>query len=206
MSSNKSEKAEDAKETQKGGEKAVRASIMTKKGDSGMTDLWNRERVSKDDCRVEAIGQLDTAQAWIGKFYAEMHGANRLVEQRPCLLAVLRSFHDVMASVATPNRAGHLDESRRQRVQFDESLDKLTQNIEQESFAIEQTLPPLREFILPTTVYSVHVARTAVRTAERAVWAVERREKETISHAALRFLNRVSDYLFLLARLLPQIE
>lgn len=216
---------------------AVKASITTKRGDHGQTDLYNGDRVQKTDARIEALGQLDSVQSIVGKLYAEME---QLVGQSPeqtlidddddnndngeigstevssavakrhalqyqlqVLHDVLKALHDAMASVATPPlRSGSgapTDPKRLKRATFDTTL---VTTLEEQSHAMEKWLPKLREFILPISVYSVHVARTQVRTAERWVLRVDAEAPGTVDQAVRRFLNRFSDYLFILARFL----
>lgn len=173
-----------------------------------MTDLWTRERVPKNDCRIEAIGQLDSAQAWIGKFYAEQKVSNSACAIKLCtLFEILRCFHAIMACVALPNRGTDPESSKSVRVEsYIKMLTEHTTVLEEESLELESTLPPLSEFILPICNSSVHIARTSVRTAERAVWTVENLHKGSIHHAATTYLNRVSDYLFLAARAIQEDE
>ena len=149
--------------------------IYTKTGDEGMTSLRNGVRVSKDDPRIEANGEIDMLNSLIGLF----------AEKSPLLTDIQRELMVVMSHVATPDgkenpRPLHCNE--------------LTAQMEQ---AIDAASTPTG-FVLPRGI--VHVARAQCRTAERRLWTVHR--QHPLNESILRMMNRLSDYLFVLANTL----
>jgi cob(I)alamin adenosyltransferase len=166
---------------------ANRISISTRRGDGGQTDGGNGARVSKASAQIQAMGELDELNSWIG--YA------RSLQTDDTLSALLLTVQQDLFAVGTL------------LMRFDRTspeLASLTANInrlEQEIHTLENSLPPLRMFLLPggpPPGSSLHVARAICRRAERSVAALH---SETDSPSqALPYLNRLSDLLFLLAR------
>ena len=167
--------------------------IYTKTGDAGTTGLFGGQRVSKDDLRVEAYGDIDELNAVLGMV--------RSVEMMPrideVLVPIQRDLFALGALLATPDRekmAQHLEKAR-----IDEG------RIAQLEHAIddgEQELEPLRAFILPGGTpksAALHVARTVCRRAERHVVRLQRDVE--LPALTVIYLNRLSDLLFTLARL-----
>ena len=149
--------------------------IYTKTGDEGLTSLRGGQRVPKDDSRIEANGQLDMLNALLGMCSVECR-VESLIKDVQCELMT------VMSHVATPDgeqnpRPLHCDE--------------LTLRMEQ---AIDAAQVPTG-FIIPSGI--LHVARAQCRTAERRLWTVHR--QHPLNPFILRMLNRLSDYLFVLA-------
>ena len=145
--------------------------IYTKTGDLGMTSLRGGLRVEKDDPRIEANGELDMLNALLG-----------LLKSNELLDNVQRELMVVMSHVATPDgevnpRPLHCDE--------------LTARMEQ---AIDAASAPTG-FVVPHGL--LHVARAQCRTAERRLWTVHR--EHPLNPSILRMINRLSDYLFILA-------
>ena len=146
--------------------------IYTKTGDEGMTSLRNGVRVSKDDPRIEANGEIDMLNSLIGL----------VADGNQLLTDIQRELMTVMSHVATPDgkqnpRPLHCDE--------------LTTKMEQ---AIDASSTPTG-FVLPRGI--AHVARAQCRTAERHLWTVHR--QHPLDESILRMMNRLSDYLFVLA-------
>ncbi len=157
--------------------------ICTRTGDGGMTGLGDGTRVPKDHARVEACGQIDELGSFLGLLLA--HDLEE--EIRRMLTAVQHDLFDLGGELSIP---GHvlLAESR---VAF----------LEEELERLNAELPPLMEFILPggsEAAALCHVARTVCRRAER--WLVRLHHAEPVSETALRYLNRLSDLLFVTAR------
>src|SRR5579875_1508481 len=163
--------------------------IYTKGGDGGDTSLWGQageKRIGKEQARVEAYGTVDEANAVLGLC--------RTACADPDLAAILEEVQHRLfglgSDLATRN------EARRHHVR-DADVERLEGHID----ALEETLPTLRHFILPggTELASrLHLARTVVRRAERRVVALYRSEPGPATH--LRYLNRLSDLLFVMAR------
>ena len=163
--------------------------IYTKTGDLGETGLFGGRRVPKYHLRIEAYGTVDETNAVLG--LAASHCTNP--ELLDAIQRVQSELFSVGADLATP-----LDVKSAHIVRVDEAI---IQRLEAEIDAWEQALPELKNFILPggsEAGASLHFARTVCRRAERAVTALA--EQETINPAAQRYLNRLSDWLFVLAR------
>ena len=165
--------------------------IYTKRGDAGQTDLLGGPRVAKDDLRVEAYGAVDELNATLGVCATQTRHAD--FQQ---LLAKLQGWmFDLGGYLASP------DAARREKGRVPEPRDADVAEMEVAIDAFERELTPLKRFILPggtPAAASFHVARTVCRRAERR--AVALHHAEPLSDAALRLLNRLSDLLFVMAR------
>ncbi|WP_284944888.1 cob(I)yrinic acid a,c-diamide adenosyltransferase [Acidisoma cladoniae] len=167
--------------------------VVTKGGDGGLTSLGNGERVRKDALRVEAFGTVDEANAVIGML--RLHTRERPTEDAS-LARIQNDLFDLGADLCAPPAADGPD--KRLRV-TDVGILRLEAEVE----AMNATLPPLTSFILPggtpAAAYA-HLARTVVRRAERLT--VSLAATETVNPLIIRFLNRLSDHLFVLGRVL----
>ena len=166
--------------------------IYTRRGDAGETDLFAGGRVSKDHLRVEAYGAVDELSSSIGRAAADSGQA----DVRALCQTLQDELFELGAYLATP------DASRRQRSGIRAPRGEAVAALEESIDRFEQELPPLRRFILPggcPAAAGFHVARTVCRRAERRVVALHR--QEALAESALRYLNRLSDLLFVLARL-----
>ena len=177
--------------------------VYTKRGDGGETDLLGGLRVSKDDSRVAAYGEVDELNACLGVCAA----ATRHDDLRQGLLKIQGWLFDLGAYLASP------DDARRERGGVPEPEDEDVAELEARIDALEEELEPLKRFILPggtAAAAAFHVARTVCRRAERRAVALHR--SEAVSATSLRFLNRLSDLLFVMARVenrrsgVPDIE
>lgn len=165
--------------------------VYTRRGDGGETDLFGGPRVSKDDLRVEAYGAVDELNAVLGECRARTSEADlrRIVEHVQGLL------FDLGAVLATP------DAKRREKSGVPELAPSDVDELEAHIDALEQELEPLKRFILPggcASAAAFHLARTVCRRAERRLVALGR--EETLDGPGLRYLNRLSDLLFVMAR------
>jgi len=161
--------------------------IYTKLGDSGETDLGDRSRVPKTDPRIEAYGEVDELGAHLG-FALTLPG---LPEHTPAWLRRIQNdLFDLGADLAVPH------EDTRERLRLVEGQ---VEWLEQRCDEVNAELEPLRSFLLsggtPAAAW-LHVCRTVCRRAERRVVALG----EAASPLTLRYLNRLSDLLFILAR------
>jgi cob(I)alamin adenosyltransferase len=164
--------------------------IYTKTGDKGGTKLFDGTPVRKNDTRVEAYGQVDELHASIGAAAAFLEDK----ELKALLADVQRDLFSVGAQLADPNQHGKKQKSRLDaaRIQaLEEAIDRF-----------ETELPPLRQFILAGGAPAgamLHVARTVCRRAERRVTALA--ETVELDSRTIEYLNRLSDFLFVFARL-----
>ena len=157
--------------------------IYTRTGDEGSTGLGDGSRVPKEGLRVEAYGSVDEANSAIGVVLASPKLPERV---RHCLINVQHDLFDLGGELCIP---GHrmITAAYVERLQAD--------------------LPPLKEFILPgggPAAAACHVARTVCRRAERRCWSLAR--AEPVGAEVLKYLNRLSDLLFVLARVLARSE
>jgi cob(I)alamin adenosyltransferase len=168
--------------------------IYTRTGDDGTTGLVTGERRGKHDLRIEAFGTVDETNACIG--LARLHTAHD-AELDAMLGRVQNDLFDLGADLATPEGDKPLPYEPL-RV-----TDAQTERLEREIDGMNAHIPPLASFVLPggsPAAACLHLARTVCRRAERLVVALNERPGDAPSPAALRYLNRLSDFLFVAAR------
>ena len=166
--------------------------IYAKTGDAGQTGLFGGGRVYKDDPRVEAYGEVDELNAFLG--------AARAVEVMPrideVLVPIQRDLFSIGALLATPNLEKIHDHLAKAQID-----DARIVSLEKEIDACDRELEPLRAFIVPggtPKAASLHIARTVCRRAERRV--IHLQKEVEIPQIVVVYLNRLSDLLFTLAR------
>ncbi|HZF75590.1 MAG TPA: cob(I)yrinic acid a,c-diamide adenosyltransferase [Acetobacteraceae bacterium] len=162
--------------------------ITTRGGDAGETSLGDGTRVRKDAARVEAYGTVDEANAAIG--LVRLHTADD-PEADAMLARIQNDLFDLGADLCVPGQGAD-----RLRVADAQCL-----RLEAEVAAMNARIPPLRSFVLPggsPGAAHAHMARTVVRRAERLVVALA--ALEAVNPAVIRYLNRLSDHLFVLSR------
>lgn len=167
--------------------------IYTKTGDTGETGLFGGGRVPKDNSRVEAYGTVDELNAVLGVALTEVDEE----DVRGLLIEVQRQLFDVGADLATPLEHDVSGTKRPVPRVKPEQTTALEQAIDR----FETALPPLTQFILPggsAAGARLHVARCLCRRAERRVVSLSR--EQSINPEVLPYLNRLSDLLFILAR------
>lgn len=168
--------------------------IYTRTGDDGTTGLVGGRRVKKTDARVEAYGTVDEANSFIG--LAILH-AGAGSKTRAVLLAIQNDLFDVGADLATPIVPAEAPGAAL-RITAGQ-VDRLEKLIDE----FNDPIPPLASFVLPggsPLAAELHAARTVTRRAERAVVALMDAEPKATSTETVRYLNRLSDLLFVLAR------
>jgi cob(I)alamin adenosyltransferase len=164
--------------------------IYTRTGDDGTTGLGDGSRVPKDDARVEAYGTVDEANSAIGVVLAV---PGLPLQVRHCLTEAQHDLFDLGGELCIP---GH-------RIVTAARIDALESVLDR----FNDALPPLKDFILPgggPATAACHVARTVVRRAERRVWSLA--AVADVAPEVPRYLNRLSDLLFVLARVLARHE
>jgi len=173
--------------------------IYTRTGDAGSTRLASGAPVSKAQARVEAYGGVDETNACLG--LARVHTASDQVLD-PILARLQNELFDLGADLSTPARP---DETEGSVLRI---LDSQVGRLEQEIDALNDALPPLTSFVLPggtPAAAALHLARTVARRAERdTVRLLE--SGEPVSGPALRYLNRLSDLLFIFCRVVSAGE
>lgn len=170
--------------------------IYTRTGDDGTTGLATGPRRRKDDLRITACGEVDETNAAIG--LARLYTALITPELDAILGRVQNDLFDLGADIATPDSAADLGYEPLRIV-----VAQVTR-LEQEIDGLNAQLHPLRSFILPggsPAAAHLHMARTIARRAERALVALAARDGETVSDPAMHYINRLSDLLFVAARI-----
>lgn len=166
--------------------------IYTKTGDDGTTSLGDMSRTSKTDTRLEAFATVDEANSYIG--VALIHISNSDI--RSLLLTIQNNMFDLGADLSTPV----LDPQPTAALRItQEQIDYLETQIDKYNLDLE----PLRSFVLPSgspASSHLHVARTIVRRAEREAWKAIDSFKAGVNPLTAKYLNRLSDLLFVLAR------
>lgn len=165
--------------------------IYTRTGDDGTTGLGDGTRVPKDDARVEAFGTVDEANSTVGMILSV---PGLPAEIFACLTRVQHDLFDLGGELCIPGytaiTAGYVA------------------RLERELDTFNAALPPLKDFILPgggPAAATCHLARTISRRAERRVWTLKRTDA-AVNPEAARYLNRLSDLLFVLARVIARHE
>lgn len=176
----------------------------TKRGDGGMTDLPGQKAIFKDDPRLEACGTLDELNACLGQLYSLLNGSENRASRD--LLRIQKEIMDITAEVASSaskKGTGARGSSRGMSVtMLEAAIDRM-----------DAALPRLKGFIMPggtPGASAAHVARTVCRRAERRLVSIaqefEKGKKQEVATDTLAYMNRLSDYLFVLARHLNSIS
>ena len=169
--------------------------IYTRTGDDGTTGLGTGERRLKSDLRVEAYGTVDEANACVG--LARLHTAATHPDIDTMLGRIQNDLFDLGADLCVPDTGKKLDYEPL-RIIADQ-----TARIEAEIDLLNKDLAPLRSFILPggtPAAAALHLARTVSRRAERMMVALAQDTDEHVNREGLRYINRVSDFLFVAGR------
>ncbi len=162
--------------------------IYTRKGDKGKTDLYSGERISKNKERIEAYGTIDELNSIIGIVRSKSQDTEILKQME----TIQNELHICQADLA--NKDGDIEEPRISQ----EHVTRLEDEIDK----FDEELEDLEEFILPGGTESgskLHHARTVCRRAERRI--VELSQNEEINHHLLKYINRLADLLFTIARI-----
>jgi len=168
--------------------------IYTRTGDDGTTALVSGPRRAKHDLRVESYGDVDETNSVVGM--ARLH-TTELPELDAMLSRIQNDLFDLGADLATP------DDGKPQTYEPLRIIEQQVSRIESEIDALNEDLEPLKSFVLPggsAAAAYLHLARTVSRRAERRMVELSRLEGEVVSAAALKYINRLSDFLFVAAR------
>ena len=161
--------------------------IYTRTGDAGRTGLGDGRRVDKNDARIQVIGEIDETNTVLGMLLAEELPG----ELRELLIGVQHDLFDLGGEICIP---GASVVSARQVSRLEEAIDRHN-----------ATLEPLRDFILPggsRAAAQAHHARAVCRRAERALVTLAHSEADAVNEGPMRYINRLSDLLFVLGRVL----
>lgn len=174
--------------------------IYTKTGDKGTTALFGGTRVAKNDSRIEAYGTVDELNSWIGLVRDQKIEAFH----KEILMQIQDRLFTLGAQLATPPEKVLLKNGEKRLKNLGITQED-TQKLEKEIDRMDAELPPMTHFVLPgghTTVSYCHIARCVCRRAERL--SVRLSQESGVDEAVLKYLNRLSDYLFVLARKLTR--
>ncbi len=169
--------------------------IYTRTGDDGMTALGSGERRRKSDLRIEAYGTVDETNAAVG--LVRLTAGGEALDLDAMLGRIQNDLFDLGADLATPAKPGET-EGRALRI-VPPQVERLEREIDQ----LNGVLQPLRSFVLPggtPTAAALHLARTVCRRAERHMVALKTEPGEEVGDAALAYVNRLSDFLFVASR------
>jgi cob(I)alamin adenosyltransferase len=169
--------------------------IYTRTGDDGTTGLGSGKRVPKYDLRVESYGTVDEANACIGM--ARLHTAEAHPDLDAMLARIQNDLFDLGADLCTPDVGEPLPYEPLRIVQ------EQVERIEREIDLMNADLAPLRSFVLPGGSPSsahLHLARTVSRRAERLMTELVAQPGERVGSAAMKYINRLSDFLFVASR------
>ncbi|MBC8266223.1 MAG: cob(I)yrinic acid a,c-diamide adenosyltransferase [Flavobacteriales bacterium] len=163
--------------------------IYTKKGDKGETQLLGGTKVKKSHIRLEAYGTIDELNAYIGHLHDQEISENH----KGTLLKIQNQLFNLGSILSF--------DGKKSQINLPEITKENLQLLESEIDKMEEELTPLKDFILPSghAISSLcHIARTVCRRAERRVVALQSKEEACLN--CLKYLNRLSDYLFVLSR------
>ena len=169
--------------------------IYTRTGDDGTTALGTGERRPKYDLRIEAYGTVDETNATIG--IARLSTASDAPQVDAMLARIQNDLFDLGADLCTPDRGEKL-EWEPLRI-----IDAQVERLEREIDELNAALAPLTSFILPggsPAAAALHVSRTVCRRAERLMVALAQQPGEIVGAPAIRYVNRLSDFLFVASR------
>ncbi len=167
--------------------------IYTKTGDAGTTSLFGGKRVPKSDLRIETYGTVDELNSWIGLLRDQPVNEKR----QHVLIEIQDRLFTIGSLLAT--------EPGNTKVKTPALSEEDVNYLEKEIDNMDTQLPPMRAFVLPGGHQSVsfcHITRTVCRRAERLVIALH--AAEPVNELVIKYLNRLSDYLFVLSRLMTQ--
>ena len=165
--------------------------VYTKKGDKGNTQLLGGSMVKKNHIKLECYGAIDELNAFIGNIYDQEISA----WHKETLLKIQNQLFNLGSCIAY--------DGKKENIKLPNVTEENIKMLEKEIDKMDESLPILKNFILPSgmaTVSKCHIARTVCRRAERNL--VSLGQKETTDPLHLKYLNRLSDYLFVLARLI----
>ena len=164
--------------------------VYTKTGDKGKTSLFGGKRVLKSDLQIESYGNVDELNSWMGM----LRDSSQNDEEKKFLISIQENLFTIGSYLAT-------DKDKKEKLSLPILTEEWIANLETAMDGMDKDLPPMRFFVLPgghVAVSNCHIARTVCRRAERSIVALE--SEDTDIDFAKRYVNRLSDYLFVLSR------
>lgn len=169
--------------------------IYTRTGDDGTTALGTGERRPKYDLRIETFGTVDETNAAIGIARTVLGVAHDTLD--PLLSDIQNDLFDLGADLATP------DDGKERQFEPLRIIETQVARLENDIDRLNKDLEPLKSFVLPAgspASAALHLARTIARRAERLMVSLDAHEGETVGEPALKYINRLSDFLFVAGR------
>jgi len=164
--------------------------VYTKTGDKGKTSLFGGKRVFKNDAQIESYGNVDELNSWIGL----LRDLSLSEDEKLILIEIQETLFTVGSYLAT-------DSEKKENLKLPSLHETMITKLEDEMDKMDANLPPMKFFVLPgghVAVSNCHIARTVCRRAERSIVAFDL--DDTDIDFAKRYVNRLSDYLFVLSR------
>lgn len=176
--------------------------IYTKTGDKGDTGLVSGTRISKANPRIDLYGDLDDFNSRLGY-------ATSLIDRDPVFSQTVNFLHHIQSAVFDLGSNLACEADKRQEYKLPQITESFITEMENEIDRLENELEPLKHFILPggtPAAAAFHVARTSARSVERKLVGFSKSSNEDLPSLAVIFLNRTSDYLFVLARHVNKVQ
>ena len=177
--------------------------IYTRTGDNGETSLGDGTRVSKEELRVETYGTIDEVNTIIGLVRTQTKDSELIILDN-ILAAVQNELFDLGAEISIPPTKDNIQIIEKTKI-LDEQILRIEEEIDQLNFSLED----LDSFVLPggsKASAHLHLARTVTRRAERLMVRMNKQKKNSISETALKYVNRLSDLMFVAARYANQSD
>ena len=177
--------------------------IYTRTGDNGETSLGDGTRISKEDLRVETYGTIDEVNSIIGLVRTQTKNSELIILDN-ILAAVQNELFDLGAEISIPPTKDNIQIIEKTKI-LDEQILRIEEEIDQLNFSLED----LDSFVLPggsKASAHLHLARTMTRRAERLMVRMNKQKKNSISETALKYVNRLSDLMFVAARYANQSD
>jgi cob(I)alamin adenosyltransferase len=176
--------------------------IYTKSGDAGDTGLVSGKRTSKADPRIDLYGEVDELNSRVGFSHSLLAARGTFKNECEFLIKLQSGLFDLGSNLAC-------EADVRSQYKLPQIKDELIKELEDGIDLLQTSLTPLKNFILPggsLVSSSLHLCRTSARSCERKLVGYHQSTKEELPHNSLVFLNRLSDYLFVLARYSNKVE
>lgn len=164
--------------------------VYTKTGDKGKTSLFGGKRVLKNDLQIESYGNVDELNSWMGM----LRDSSTNSKERETLITIQENLFTIGSYLAT-------DPAKKEKMKLPQVSESWIKDLENSMDEMDTHLPPMQFFVLPGGHLSVsycHLARTVCRRAERSIVALQSDDSDI--DFAKRYVNRLSDYLFVLSR------
>lgn len=179
-----------------------KSKIYTRTGDKGETSLVSGNRIPKSDLRIDLYGELDELNSRVGLCASQLTGELELQQIVNFLFVLQSAIFDLGSNLAC-------EEENRHKYKLPQITNEFITDLEQEIDRLDSELTPLKYFILPggsVTSANLHLCRTNARKVERKMVLFSTTDREPLPQNSLIFVNRLSDYFFVLARYVNKVK